>query len=145
HLDQVVPGLRLDLGRILGLLGAHVRDVIDLELDAGVLREPLPDLRQLFVGRGREVVPAEVRDLTLLSPGRRDARSEDAGAAGGGREDASVIHGVRGVFLLKRGCTVGGSSRGMTSLERGLSRGGSLEVTKLSESTVRPGECQALL
>ena len=82
HLDEVVAGLRLDLGRVLGLLRAHVGDVVDLELDAGVLGEALPDLGQLLVGGGGEVVPAEVRDLALLAPRGRHAGGEDAGEAG---------------------------------------------------------------
>jgi len=49
HLDEVVTGLRLDLGRVLRLLRPHVRDVVDLQLDAGVLREPLADLAELLV------------------------------------------------------------------------------------------------
>src|SRR5205823_1996389 len=71
----------LDFGGVLLLLWAHVRDVVDLELDAGVLGETLADLGQLLVrGRG-EVVPAEVRDLPLLAPRRGHARREDAGEA----------------------------------------------------------------
>jgi hypothetical protein len=87
HLDQVVAGLGLHLGGVLGLLGAHVRDVVDLELDAGVLGEPLPDLGHLLVRGGREVVPAEIGDLAHLSDGRRRLGGEDAGQAGGGGGD----------------------------------------------------------
>src|SRR2546425_114830 len=59
HLDQVVAGLALDLGGVLGrLLG--VGDVVDADLDPGVLREALADLGELLVGGRGEVVPAEV-------------------------------------------------------------------------------------
>jgi hypothetical protein len=84
HLDEIVAGLRLHFrGVLCGLL--RRRDVIDLDLDAGVLREALPDLRQLLVRGRREVVPAEVADLSLLADGGRNARGQDAGEAGGGR------------------------------------------------------------
>ncbi len=44
HLDDVVAGLGLDLGGVLGcLLGGG--DMVDADLDAGVLGEPLADLR----------------------------------------------------------------------------------------------------
>src|SRR2546429_479847 len=88
HLDEVVAGLGLDFGGVLLLLRAHVRDVVDLELDAGVLGEALADLRQLLVRGRREVVPTEVGDLPSLAAGRRNARGEDAGeaSAGGGQE-----------------------------------------------------------
>src|SRR5262245_829413 len=55
---------------------------IDLDLDAGVLGEALADLGQLLVGGRREVVPAEVADLTLLADGGCDAGGENAGEAG---------------------------------------------------------------
>src|SRR2546429_224127 len=91
HLDEVVPGLGLDLGRVLGLLRAHVRDVVDLELDAGVPGEALADLGQLLVRGGGEVVPAEVRDLPLLAAGRRNPRGENAGEASSGcRQEAAA-------------------------------------------------------
>src|SRR5256884_474351 len=88
HLDEVVAGLGLDFGGVLLLFRGHVRDVVDLELDAGVLGEALADLRQLLVRGRREVVPTEVGDLPSLAAGRRNARGEDAGeaSAGGGQE-----------------------------------------------------------
>ena len=70
HLDEVVAGLDLHLGGVLGLLRAHVRDVVDLELDARVLGEALADLGELLVRSGREVVPAEIGDLPLLADAR---------------------------------------------------------------------------
>ena len=90
HLDEVVAGLRLDLGGVLGLLRAHVGDVVDLELDAGVLGEALPDLGELLVGGGREVVPAEIRDLALLAARGRDAGGQDAGKSGGGGQEVAA-------------------------------------------------------
>jgi len=93
HLDHVVPRLGLDLGGVLGLLRTHVRDVIDLELDAGVLGEALADLRELLVGGRGEVVPAEIGDLPLLPtrgryPGGEDPR--EPGPSGG--QKLSAIH-----------------------------------------------------
>src|SRR5690349_4027989 len=85
HLHHVVPGLGLDLGGVLGLLGAHVGDVVDLQLDAGVLGEALADLGQLLVGRGGEVVPAEVADLALLAAGGSHPGGQDPGETGTGR------------------------------------------------------------
>jgi hypothetical protein len=86
HLDEIVPGLRLDLGGVLGrLLGRG--DVVDLDFDARVLGEALADLGQLLVGGGREVVPAQVGDLALLPPRGRDARGQDAGESGAGAGD----------------------------------------------------------
>ena len=98
HLDEVVPGLGLDFGGVLLLLRAHVRDVVDLELDAGVLGEALADLGQLLVRGRREVVPAEVRDLPLLAAGRGHARGEDGGDAcpGAGRDEAASADGFHG-------------------------------------------------
>ena len=90
HLDQVVAGLGLDLGGVLGLLWAHVGDVVDLELDARVLGEALPDLGQLLVGGGGEVVPAEIRDLALLAARGRDAGGQDAGKSGGGGQEVAA-------------------------------------------------------
>src|SRR6185369_13077851 len=90
HLDEIVPGLGLDLGRVLGLLRPHVGDVVDLELDARVLGEALPDLRELLVRRGGEVVPAEIRDLTLLAARGRDAGGQDAGESGGGGQEVAA-------------------------------------------------------
>ena len=102
HLDEVVAGLCLDLGRVLGLLRAHVGDVVDLELDARVLGEALPDLGQLLVGRGSEVVPAEVRDLTLLAPRGRDAGGQDAGESGGGGQEVAAGHWLHRFLLMNR-------------------------------------------
>ena len=102
HLDEIVAGLRLDLGRVLGLLRAHVGDVVDLELDAGVLGEALPDLGQLLVGGGREVVPAEVRDLTLLAPRGRDAGGQDAGQSGGGGQEVAAGDWSHRFLLMNR-------------------------------------------
>ena len=83
HLDEVVTRLALHLGGVLGgLLGR--RDVVDLDLDAGVLGEARPELGQLLVRERGEVVPAEIADLTRLADGRRRARSQDAGETGGG-------------------------------------------------------------
>src|SRR5438874_4903841 len=98
HLDEVVAGLGLDFGGVLLLLRAHVRDVVDLELDAGVLGEALADLAQLLVRGGREVVPAEVRDLPLLTAGRGHARGEDGGEPrpGAGRDEAATADGFQG-------------------------------------------------
>ncbi len=62
-------------------------DVVDLDLDAGVLGEALADLGQLLVGGGREVVPAEIRDLALLAAGGWNAGGQDTGEAGAGRGD----------------------------------------------------------
>src|SRR2546430_878071 len=91
HLDDVVTGLRLDFGGILRrLLGGG--DVIDTDLDARVLREALADLGQLLVGGGGEVVPAQVRDLALLTAGGRDAGGENTGqACTGRREELSTV------------------------------------------------------
>ena len=109
HLDEVVAGLRLHLGGVLGrLLG--MRDVVDADPDASILGEPLADLRELFVGSRREVVPAEIRDLPLLTSGGRDSAGENGGdtAAGGRQERASAeCHGL--VLLI---ATDGGSDAG---------------------------------
>src|SRR5262249_34881089 len=77
-------GLRLHLGGVLGGL-LRGRDVVDLDLDARVLGEAGPDLRQFLVGERREVVPAKVRDLALLPARGRDAGREDPGEARRGR------------------------------------------------------------
>src|SRR5207248_7206878 len=87
HLDEVVTGLRLHLRGVLRLLWAHVRDVVDLELDAGVLGEALADLRQLLVRVRCEVVTAEITDLTGLGDRRRGARGENARQPGGAADD----------------------------------------------------------
>src|SRR4029077_4963130 len=101
HLHHVVPGLGLDLRGVLGLLRAHVGDVVDLELDAGVLGEALADLGQLLVRRGREIVPAEVRDLALLPARGRDAAREDAGETGpGSGQELTATERSHGRLLL---------------------------------------------
>ena len=54
HLDQVVAGLCLDLGGVLGgLLGR--RDVVDADLDARVLGEALPDLGSFLSEAGAKL------------------------------------------------------------------------------------------
>src|SRR5262249_23648062 len=80
------------------------RDVVDLDLDAGVLGEAHGDLVQLLVHERREVVPAEVGDLSLLPARGWDTGGEDTGQAGAGRggqkaatrdrchESSSVVH-----------------------------------------------------
>src|SRR5438552_1566001 len=79
---EIEARLRRHLGGELRLLRAHVRDVIDLQLDARVFREALADLRELLVGGAPELVPAEVADLTHLGDGRRRACGEDADETG---------------------------------------------------------------
>src|SRR5258708_8525200 len=82
-------------------MGPYVGDVVDVELDPGVLGEALADLGQLLVGRGGEVVPAEIRDLALLAPGRRHAGGEDAGETGPGRgQELTAVVGFPGRLLL---------------------------------------------
>jgi hypothetical protein len=72
------------------------------ELDPGVLGEALADLGHLLVGRGREVVPAKVRDLALLASGRRHAGGEDSGEAGsGGRQELAASDGSHGLLLTE--------------------------------------------
>ena len=90
HLDQIVAGLRLHLRGVLGRL-LRRGDVVDADLDAGVLRETRPDLGELLVQERREVVPAEVRDLTLLPTRGRYAGGEDSREArpGRGRQELS--------------------------------------------------------
>src|SRR2546427_9499288 len=52
----------------------------------------LADLGQLLVGGGGEVVPAQVRDLALLTAGGRDAGGENTGQACTGRYSRSEEH-----------------------------------------------------
>ena len=96
HLDDVVAGLCLHFGGVLGgLLGG--RDMVDTNPDAGVLGEAQADLRQLLVRGGREIVPAEVGNLALLTLRGRDAGRENADeATGSGQEAAAadLIHGL---------------------------------------------------
>ena len=91
HLDEVVAGLCLHLGGVLGgLLGVPAMWSMS-DLDAGVLGEALADLGQLLVRGGSEVVPAEVGNLPLLAARGRDAGRENAGeAAGRGQEAAAA-------------------------------------------------------
>jgi len=102
-LDEIVPGLGLHLGGVLGLLRAHVGDVVDLELDARVLGEALADLGQLLVGRRSEVVPAKVRDLPLLPAcGRHTGRENPGQPCAGGGEKLSAVHRIHEVRPPRR-------------------------------------------
>src|SRR5262249_55965851 len=91
HLDDVVAGLRLNFGGVLGRL-LRSGDVVDLDLDPGVLGEPGGDRVQLLVRGRSEVVPAEVRDLSRRA--RAGRRHEETGQTdAGGRQELTATDG----------------------------------------------------
>src|SRR5205807_1195257 len=89
--DRVPHLLQLEANLVEVFPGLGRGDVVDADLDAGVLRETRPDLGELLVRERREVVPAEVRDLTLLPTRGRYAGGEDSREArpGRGRQELS--------------------------------------------------------